>query len=356
MGRDRTEGAAAKAAPHDLHAVFHHLKRGNPSVAVGGMRPPGEVQAIHLIHLVLLERQGRRIDDDCLAAVSLHEPPRVVGIGLEVRDPRHLAEGERIGRDGLVGGEFKRVVSRRRRLAGPEAVGDTAEATQLLHRRAGVERPRDREHRPLPHSEDDQVGLGIEQDRTADRVAPVVVVGDAAETRLHAAGDDRHSGIRLPRPLAVGERGPVGPPADLAPRRIGVVVADLPIRRVVVDHRIHVAGRDPEEQPRPTELSPGIAAAPVGLGQHGHAEARRFQKSCDQAVGKTRVIDVGVTADEHDVDGIPAAGLHVGARRRERRDGGRRWGDRKCHGGTSILPPRRTRDGGWYIRHDPEVS
>ena len=84
MGRDRAEGAAAEAASHDLHAVFYHLKRGNPSVAVGGMRPSGEVQAIHLIHLVLLEGQGRRIDDDCLAAVSLHEPPRVVGIGLEV--------------------------------------------------------------------------------------------------------------------------------------------------------------------------------------------------------------------------------------------------------------------------------
>ena len=68
----------------------------------------------------------------------------------------------------------------------------------------------------LAHAEDDQVGLGVEHDRPADRVAPVVVMGQPPQRRLDAAGDDRHAGKRLAGPLAIGQRGPVGPQADPA--------------------------------------------------------------------------------------------------------------------------------------------
>ena len=104
-----------------------------------------------------------------------------------------------------------------------------------------------------------QVGLGVEQDRPADGVAPVVVMGQPAQRRLDAAGDDRHARERLAGALAVGQRRAVGPQADPAAGAVGVVVADLLVGRVVVDHAVHVAGADAEEQPRPAELPPGLA-------------------------------------------------------------------------------------------------
>ena len=105
-----------------------------------------------------------------------------------------------------------------------------------LDRLARREPPGDLDDRLLAHAEDDQVGLAVEQDRPADGVAPVVVVGQPAQRRLDAAGDDRHAGERLAGPLAVGQRRPVGPQADPAAGRVGVVVADLLVGRVVVDH------------------------------------------------------------------------------------------------------------------------
>ncbi|MCE2726953.1 MAG: hypothetical protein LW698_09285, partial [Planctomycetaceae bacterium] len=164
------------------------------------MRPPCERQAIDRVHLRLLQRQGRWIDDDGFAAVPLDELAGVVRIRLQVRDPRHLAEGERVGDDSLVGGQFEGLGARRGWLAGTEAEGDAAETTEILHGAARVETADDLQHGPLPHAEAHEVGLRIEQDRPPDGVAPVVVVGQAAEARLHATGDHRHARKGLARP------------------------------------------------------------------------------------------------------------------------------------------------------------
>ena len=43
-------------------------------------------------------------------------------------------------------------------------------------------------------------------------------LGEPAERRLYTARDYRHAGVRFAGPLAVGERRPVGPHADPAPR------------------------------------------------------------------------------------------------------------------------------------------
>ena len=98
------------------------------------------------------------------------------------------------------------------------------------------------QNRTLPHAKNDKIGFGVHEDGAANSVAPVVVVSDPSQARLNSAGHHRHSAKGLSRALAIGERGTVGPSADLAVRRIGVVVAHLSIGSVVVDHRIHVAG------------------------------------------------------------------------------------------------------------------
>ena len=76
-----------------------------------------------------------------------------------------------------------------------------------------------------------------------------------AQRCFDAAGDHRHALVRFAGALAIGQRRAIGSQADAAAGRIGVVVADLAIGRVVIDHRVHVAGADREEQSRPAEPS-----------------------------------------------------------------------------------------------------
>ena len=175
----------------------------------------------------------------------------------------------------------------------------------------------------LAHAEDDEVGLGVEHDRAADGVAPVVVMSQPAERGLDAAGDDRHARKRLAGPLAVGDRRAIGPQADPAAGRIGVVVADLLVGRVVVDHAVHVAGADAEEQPRAAELPPGLGAPPVGLAQDRDPKPGRLEHPAQDPHRERRMIDVGVAGDEHDVDVVPAPRLHLGAAGRQMRTLGR---------------------------------
>ena len=173
--------------------------------------------------------------------------------------PRRLDEGELVGfrPRSKLGKHDAIVASCRRRLRSRPS----AYATPRRSRRSRTVSPAakplgDLDDRVLAHAVDDQVGLAVEQDRPADRVAPVVVMGQPPQRRLDAAGDDRHAGERLAGAVAVRQRRPVGPQADPAAGRIGVVVADLLVGGVVVDQRVHVAGADGEEQPRPAELPP----------------------------------------------------------------------------------------------------
>jgi hypothetical protein len=97
-------------------------------------------------------------------------------------------------------------------------------------------------------------------------------MGQAAQRGLDPAGDDGTPGKAFAGALAVGQRGAVGPQADAAAGEVGVVVADLLVGGVVVDHRVHVPGADGEEQARPAELPPRLARTPIGLAEHGDAK------------------------------------------------------------------------------------
>ena len=77
---------------------------------------------------------------------------------------------------------------------------------------------------------------------------------------------------------------------------VGVVVADLAVGRVMVQHRVHVARADGEAQPRPAERPPGVARVPVGLAENRHAKALGLQHPAQQGHGETGMIDVGVAA------------------------------------------------------------
>ena len=94
----------------------------------------------------------------------------------------------------------------------------------------------------------------------------------------------------------------------------------------MVDHRVHVAGADGEKESRSSETTPVVARAPVRLGHDADAEPRRLQHPAEDGHGEAGVIDVRVAGDEHDVGLVPAAGLHLARRHRERRFGSR-WSE-----------------------------
>ncbi len=130
-----------------------------------------------------------------------------------------------------------------------------AYATPRMSRRSrtvspGFEAASDFDDGVFAHAIDDQIGFAVQQDGPPDFVAPVVIVSQAAQRRFDAAGDHRHAFVRFASPLAVRQRRPIGTQSNPTARRIRIVVADLPVGRVVIDHRVHVAGADGEEQPR----------------------------------------------------------------------------------------------------------
>ena len=98
----------------------------------------------------------------------------------------------------------------------------------------------------LAHAVEQDVGAGVEQHGALELVLPVVVVRQAAQARLDAADDDGLVLERAADEVAVDRDGAVGPRARDAAGGVGVLVSRFLVHGVVVDHRVHVAGRDEE--------------------------------------------------------------------------------------------------------------
>ena len=131
-------------------------------------------------------------------------------------------------------------------------------------------------------------------------------MGDAPQRRLDAAEHDRHIAKRLAAALRIDDRGAVGPLAALAARRVAVVVAQPPVRRVAVDHGIHVAAGDAEEQVRPPQRRKRRRALPVRLCDDADPKPLSLQEPPDDRHAEARMVHIGIARDHDDVAGIPA--------------------------------------------------
>ncbi len=165
------------------------------------------------------------------------------------------------------------------------------------------------------------VGFGVGEDRAAHLVGPVVVMGDPAQRALDAAEHDRHVAKRFAAALGIDDHRAVGPPAAFAARRIAVVVAQPPVGGVAVDHGVHVAAGDAEEEGRPAERRKRFGALPVRLGDDPDPEALRLQQAADDRHAEARMVDIGIAGHQDDVALIPAEHVHLGARHRQERRG-----------------------------------
>jgi hypothetical protein len=146
-------------------------------------------------------------------------------------------------------------------------------------------------------------------------------MGDPAQRAFDAAEHDRHVAERFAAALRIDDHRTVGPPSAFATGRVAVVVAKSPVGRVAVDHGVHVAAGDAEEQGRAAERSERLGALPVRLGDDADAEAMRLEQPADDRHAEARVIDIGVAGDEDDIALIPAKRIHFCTRHRQERRG-----------------------------------
>ena len=311
MGGDGTKGAAAKTAAHQRDRILDHLER-RDRLTISRMRLPRVGQAVDAVHRRLRQGKTGRIADYGLSAVPLNDAPRIVGIGLVMDQAGGLGKGRFVAADGLVRGNHQGVF--RRRFGSAGGVGYPPHIAQISYRLPLRQPGRDFQHGILPHAEDDQIRFGIQQNGAAHGVAPVIVMGQSSQRRLDTSGDDRHALVGFTSPLAISQGRTIGSHTDSPSRGVGVIVANLAVGRVMVDHRIHVPRTDRKKQSGTAETPPVIAGMPVRLGQHGYPKSGGLQYPTQNGHGEAGVVDVRISGHEHHVHLLPASLGHLGGR------------------------------------------
>ena len=315
MGRDGAERAAAEAAAVEVDREFDHLPRRNiPLARITRMGRPLVGQVERAVELLGREGRQRRVDHDEAVARGFDERVhRLHEVALGLDDGEVLAEGAVVARALLVGVQTDRG-------PGVEAVdiaavreeGHLPDLAEQLGVVAVAHGTGHLLHDSLAHAVDQKVGAAVGEDRRHHRVAPVVVVGQPAQRSLDAAGDHGRVGKEPLEDPRVDRDGAVGAETRLAARRVGVVVAQAQVGRVVVDHRVHRAARDAEEQTRRAQLGEvAQVVAPVGLRHDRHPIALGFEQPSDDGGAEGRMIDIGVAREEDDVEAVPAEGAYL---------------------------------------------
>ena len=138
-------------------------------------------------------------------------------------------------------------------------------------------------------------------------------MSDAPQRGLDAAEHQRHIRPGFPAALCIHQRAAVRALPGAPSGGVGVVGTGFALRGVAVDHRIHVAGGDAEEEIRPAERFERRRRMPVRLGDDADAKTLRLQQPPNDGHAEGGMIDIGVTGDEDDVAGIPAQGIHLRA-------------------------------------------
>ena len=117
----------------------------------------------------------------------------------------------------------------------------------------------------LSHSVRNQIRTGIEKDGAAHLVRPVIVMRKAPERCLDAAEDHRCMFIRSPDQIAVHGNRAVRPFSHDTARRKGICFSVLFRHGIMVDHGIHISGRDKKAKTRFTENRNAVLVLPVRL-------------------------------------------------------------------------------------------
>ena len=155
---------------------------------------------------------------------------------------------------------------------------------------------------------DEEVGRCVREDRGADRIRPVVVVGEPPERGLDPAEHDRRPGKGRVDPVGVDEHGAIGPARNAA-GRVRVLCPAPPVRGIPVHHRVDRPRGDRDEEARTAE-GEEVLPARAGLGADPDQYIRR-----PRARGRSRPC--------RRTDGPRRRPPRRGARRSRRARGGR---------------------------------
>ena len=365
---DRAERTAAEAAAHDVDRETDHLIRRDTRIAIRRVRHTLVRQGEDAVHLFGRERDRRRVDPDIALAMLLHQRPGAARVGFVVQNARgvsiqdliafHLLKGgqqyigffPRFGPRRLHGDAFRFLLFRRNRFVvctrqvftirmrdridfarGIQAGGiHAAPARQrLFHHDGGIahiadlvngfahrQTMRHFHQRALAVAEHQHIGLGIHQHRAAHSVGPVIIMRGTAQAGFDAAEDHRHIFPRLFTALGVDQSSAVRAFARHVTRRIGIVMTQLTVGGVAVDHRVHVAGGHAEEQVRFAQPHEIVFGVPVWLGDDPYPETLRFQHAAADSHPEARVVDVSVARHQNNVAAIPAKLIHLFTRHR----------------------------------------
>ena len=244
---DRTERTAAETAAHDADGKADHFPRRQLGVAIAGMGGAGIGRVVDRVHFRRRQRDRRRLTHtSCRRGAApgrgrwtrCFQMQRARGVGVKRRVGGHRLERRQPHHHALALGHARGVVH-----VGPvgdapplgDGVADGDGAANVLHRPdrlAGGGAGGDLDDGAFGVAIDQDVGLGVEQQRAAHLVRPVIVMGDAAQRRLDAAQNHGHVLVRLAAALGIDQGGAVGPSAALAAGGIGDVGTDAPVRGV----------------------------------------------------------------------------------------------------------------------------
>ena len=169
--------------------------------------------------------------------------------------------------------------------------------------------------RPLTAAKTDQIRTRIDQYRRHHRVAPIVVMRHAPQTRLDPPYHNRNIGRQtLARPRINRQRS-VGPRTCPPSWRIRIVMTTPLLRRVMVHHRVHIPRIYPPKQRRHTQRQ--IIRVALGLRHHPNAKALGMQKTPDYPRRKRRMVDIRIAPNQDDVAHIPTQTIHLLTRHRQ---------------------------------------
>src|SRR5690606_12705786 len=100
----------------------------------------------------------------------------------------------------------------------------------------------------VAHAIDEQDVAAVGEDGGCDLVGPVVGVGDAGRAGRDAADHDGGVGVEVLEDVRIDGARVVGAEAVFAAGGVGVLAAEFFGRGVAVDHGVHAAGGDAEEE------------------------------------------------------------------------------------------------------------
>ena len=137
-------------------------------------------------------------------------------------------------------------------------------------------------------------------------------MGNTAQAGFNTTNNNRNVFKRLAATLGINGDCAVGALAAFIVGRISIVVAQLFIRGVAVNHGVHVAGRHTKIQIGLAQLHKVVFILPVRLGNNAHPVTVCFQQAPDDCHTKTGVVHVRVACDQNNIAAIPAQFVHFG--------------------------------------------